>query len=98
MGKGFDYRGGGALVILTVPHATQALLMGPSSILDQLTTYSQASFKAHHSSYRALYLLHRASSISGHKKRLSLQPPLCHLYFSTWYMNNMIVGQKNQLH
>lgn len=37
------------------------------------------------------------STISGNK-RLSLQPPLWHLYFSTWYMNNVNVGQKNQLH
>lgn len=39
MGKGFDYRGGGALVTLNVPHSTHALLMGPSSIEDLLTTY-----------------------------------------------------------
>lgn len=54
-GRGLsDYRGQAALVTLVVPHLTQALLKGPASILDLLTTNSQASIKAHHSSYRAL--------------------------------------------
>lgn len=47
----FDYRGQVALVTLTVPHPLSLFSSkGPPSILDLLTTYSQASVKAHHSS------------------------------------------------
>lgn len=50
--KGFDYGGQIALVTLIVSHPTHVLLMGPSSMRHLLATYSQASIKAHHSSYR----------------------------------------------
>lgn len=53
MGKGFDYRGQGALVTLTVPYSTHTLLMDHPPF-DLLTTYSHASIEAYDRFYRVL--------------------------------------------